>query len=88
MGEAKRKVAIRAETLASIDKVSINLTMGFDEMQAFIAQQMAMALYRAKLPWLPGEKIVVGDLERAAAFLMGALAGADAEVAKQTKKEN
>lgn len=46
-----------------------------DELKHRVAQIMAIALYRAKLSWLPGEKIVARDLEGAATFMIGALAG-------------
>ena len=86
MGEANRKAEVRAETLRTVDKVSITLSMDFEEMQDFVARAMALALYRARLPWLPGEKISADDLRKPATFLMGVLAGGEAALAKA--KEN
>jgi len=86
MGEAKRKTEVQAESLASVDSLSINLSMGYDELHNFITRALAQSLYRARLPWLPGERINVTDLAKPAAYLMGVLAGGEAALGKE--KEN
>ena len=88
MGEAKRKTEAQAETLASVSHLTINLSLDFDQMQDFIARAMAQALYRARPPWLPGERINIDDLRRPAAVLMGILTGGEAALAKEAKRDN
>ena len=82
MSESRIKAESRANSLRSVDKLSINLSMDYDAMHDFITRALAQSLYRARLPWLPGERINVGDLAKPAACLMGILAGGDAALGK------
>lgn len=44
-----------------------------EELVEHVATLMATGLYRAKLPWLPGEKIKKDDLKGTATFVIGGL---------------
>ena len=88
MGEAKRKTEAQAETLASVSHLTINLSLDFDEMLDFLTRALAQSLYRARLPWLPGERINTADLAKPAAYLMGILTGGEAALAKEAKRDN
>lgn len=63
------------ETPFVIPEVNIKITMPPAELRKYVANLVAQGLYQAKLPWLPGEKIVAGDLEGVANFVIGGLLG-------------
>ena len=45
-----------------------------EEMVKKVAALLAVGLYKARLPYIPGEKIRAGDLDGVAAFLLGGIA--------------
>ena len=49
------------------------INMPPEELVKRVATLLAVGLYRAKLPYLPGDKIKAGDLEGVAAFVLGGL---------------
>lgn len=65
--------------LADLPFVDMRFTMPPAELRRHVAALIAQGLYGAKLPWLPGEKIVAGDLEGVANFVIGGLLGMRAE---------
>ena len=62
--------------------VDLKFDMPPDELKKHVARLIAVALYRAKLPWLPGEKIKAGELEGVANFVIGGLLGMQTEEKK------
>lgn len=64
-----------ADQVTELPEFNLRFTMPPQELRRHVAEVMAQGLYRAKLPWLPGEKIVAGDLDGVASFLIGALMG-------------
>ena len=62
------------------------ISMKFDlppaELRRHVATLIAHGLYQAKLPWLPGEKIKVADLEGVANFVIGGMLGLEKQAAK------
>jgi hypothetical protein len=49
------------------------INMPPEELVKRVATLLAVALYRARLPYIPGDKIKAGDLEGVAAFVLGGL---------------
>ena len=58
-----------------LPEFNLRFTMPPAELRRHVATLIAQGLYKAKLPWLPGEKIVQGDLEGVASFVIGGLMG-------------
>ena len=66
----------------------LEFTMPPQELRKHVANLIARGLYGAKLPWLPGEKIVATDLEGVANFVIGGMMGLEAQEKKQNGKTN
>ncbi len=58
-----------------IPAFNLSFSMPPQALRKHVATLIARGLYQAKLPWLPGEKIVAGDLEGVANFVIGGLIG-------------
>lgn len=53
------------------------ISMPSEKLLKEVAALIAVGLYRAHLPYLPGDKIKAGDLMGVAAFVLGGLAAAE-----------
>lgn len=53
------------------------ISMPPEELVKKVAALLAVGLYRARLPYIPGDKIKAGDLDGVAVFLLGGLAAAE-----------
>jgi hypothetical protein len=63
--------------------ISMDFNMPPDELKQHVAHLIAVGIYRARLPWLPGEKIKQSDLIGVATFVIGGLMGLESEEKKK-----
>lgn len=49
------------------------INMPPEELVKRVATLLAVGLYRARLPYIPGDKIKAGDMEGVATFVLGGL---------------
>lgn len=61
--------------VTELPEFNLKFTMPPAELRKHVATLIARGLYSARLPWLPGDKIVAGDLEGVANFVIGGLMG-------------
>lgn len=64
------------------EKIDVNFAMPLDEFVEKLSAALAIALYRAKLPYIPGDKIKASDLRGVAANVGGVIAAFDRGVKK------
>ena len=55
--------------------VSIEFDMPPEELRKHVAALISIGLYRARLPYIPGDKIKASDFEDVANFVIGGLLG-------------
>jgi hypothetical protein len=54
---------------------SVTIPLSPKDLKDRVAALLAVGLYRARLPYIPGEKIKAGDLDGVAEFILGGLLG-------------